>query len=98
MEKEAQARLNDSINDTVLNNLTGKGKADRVDRKAAMDAKEKELGRKLTKDERENVDRELAHKKAANIHKENAANAGKQSLMYMAGNVVLLILKPHIMK
>lgn len=94
MEKEAQARLNDSINDTVLNNLTGKGKADRVDRKAAMDAKEKELGRKLTKDERENVDRELAHKKAANIHKENAANAGKQSLMYMAGNVVLLILKP----
>lgn len=94
MEKEAQQAINNSVNETVLDNLIGAGQADRAERKAAMDAEQNKLGRKLTKEEREAVDKKLARQKAADIHVGNAKNAGKQSFMYLAGNVVLLVMKP----
>lgn len=94
MEKEAQQALNDSVNKTVLDNLMAEGKADRAETKAAMDAEETRLGRKLTKEERKAVDKKLEREKAKDIHLGNAKNAGKQSLMYFAGNVVLLVIKP----
>lgn len=94
MEKEAQQAINNSVNETVLDNLKGAGQADRAERKAAMDAEQDKLGRKLTRDEREAVDKKLAQQKAADIYVGNAMNAGKQSLMYFAGNVVLLVMKP----
>lgn len=94
MEKEAQQAINETVNKTVLDNLTAQGKADRAERKAAMDAEQERLGRKLTKEEIAAVDKKLAQQKAADIHFGNAKNAGKQSLMYLAGNAVLLVLKP----
>ncbi len=94
MDKEAKQALNDSVNKTVLDNLMAEGKADRAERKAAMDAEKTRLGRKLTKEEREAVDKKLAQEKAKDIHLGNANKAGKQSLMYFAGNVVLLVIKP----
>ena len=94
MEQEAQKAINRSVNKTVVNNLLGKGQADRKERKAAMENREKELGRKLTLEERATVDRELAQKKAMDIHMGNAAQAGKQSLMYAIGTAVLFVFKP----
>lgn len=94
MEKEAQQAINNAVNETVLENLRGVGKADRAARKAAMEAEQNKLGRKLTKEERDAVDKQLAMQKAKDIHLGNAKNAGKQSLMYFAGNVVLLVMKP----
>lgn len=94
MEQEAQKAINRSVNKTVVNNLLGKGQADRKERKAAMENREKELGRKLTPEERAIVDRELAQKKAMDIHMGNAAQAGKQSLMYAIGTAVLFVFKP----
>ena len=94
MEKEAQQAINNAVNETVLDNLRGAGKADRAERKAAMEAEQNKLGRKLTKEERDAVDKQLAKQKAKDIHLGNAKNAGKQSLMYLAGNVVLLVMKP----
>ena len=94
MEKEAQQAINNAVNETVLDNLRGAGKADRAERKAAMEAEQNKLGRKLTKEERDAVDKQLATQKAKDIHLGNAKNAGKQTLMYFAGNVVLLVMKP----
>ena len=94
MEKEAEKLIETNINATVLNNLIGQGKADHKERKAAMDKRQQELGRKLTESERAQVDKELARKKAADIHMGNAEAAGKQTLMYAMGSVVLMILKP----
>ena len=94
MEKEAQQAINNVVNETVLDNLIGAGKADRAERKAAMEAEENKIGRKLTKDERDAIDKKLAMQKATDIHLGNAKNAGKQTLMYLAGNVVLLVMKP----
>jgi len=94
MEKEAQKQIDKSINATLLKNLTGKGKADRAERKAAMEKRQQELGRKLTEAERQQVDDRLARQKAADIHMGNAKAAGNQSIMYAIGNVVLMILKP----
>lgn len=94
MEKEAQQAINNAVNETVLDNLIGAGKADRAERKAAMEAEQNKLGRKLTKEERDAVDKKLEMQKATDIHLGNAKNAGKQTLMYLAGNVVLLVMKP----
>lgn len=94
MEKEAQKAINNSVNKTVVRNLLNKGLADRKDRKAAMEAREKQLGRKLTRKEKDAVDKELAKKKARDIHLGNAAQAGKQSLMYALGTTFLFVLKP----
>lgn len=94
MEDEAQKALDDNINNTVLRNLSGQGQADRENRKKAMDDKQKEVGRPLTLDERKAIDDKLAKDKAFQIHKDNVTNAGGQSLMYVAGNVLLLVIKP----
>ena len=93
-EKEAAMQIENNINATVLNNLKGKGKADRAERKAAIDKRQQELGRKLTKAERAQIDKKLARKKAIGIHKGNAKAAGKQTLFYALGSAVLMILKP----
>lgn len=94
MEKDAQQAIDRYVNETVLNNLTGKGQADRVERKEKIAKKEQELGRPLTEEERAIVDKELGREKASNIHEVNIKNAGKQSLMYLGGNVILLVIKP----
>lgn len=94
MERDAQKAINKSVNNTVIKNLTGKGQADRKERKAAMEKKEAELGRKLTSEERAAVDKSLAQKKAKEIHLGNAKQAGKQSLMYAMGTAVLFVFKP----
>ena len=94
MENEAKKQIDNNINTTVLKNLTGQGKADRAERKAAMEKRQQELGRKLTEAERKQVDDGLARRKAAEIHMGNAKSAGTQSLMYAMGSVVLMILKP----
>lgn len=57
MEDEAQHSLENSVNKTVIKNLLGQGEADRAIRKEAYNKKEKELGRKLTQDEREVLDK-----------------------------------------
>lgn len=94
MEKDAQQAIDRYVNETVLNNLTGKGQADRVERKEKIAKKEQELGRPLTVEERAIVEKELGREKASNIHEVNIKNAGKQSLMYLGGNVILLVIKP----
>lgn len=94
MEREAQSKLEDGINHTVVKNLFGNGKADRNERKAAIQHKEAELGRKLTEQERKDVDKKLGFEKAARIHKENIKSSGKQTLMYALGSTILFLIKP----
>lgn len=94
MEKNAQKAINKSVNKTVTNNLLGKGQADRQERKEAMAKRKAELGRKLTVEERAEVDKKLATKKAMIIHSGNVKQAGKQSLMYAIGTAILFIFKP----
>ena len=94
MEKDAQKAINKTVNKTVVNNLMGKGQADRQERKEAMAKREAELGRKLTAAERSEVDKKLATQKAMDIHKGNAKQAGKQSLMYAIGTAILFVFKP----
>ncbi|MBR6840857.1 MAG: hypothetical protein IKM77_00935 [Prevotella sp.] len=94
MEKDAQKAINKSVNKTVSNNLLGKGQADRQERKEAMAKRKAELGRKLTAEERAEVDKKMATKKAMTIHMGNAKQAGKQSLMYAIGTAILFVFKP----
>lgn len=94
MEDEAQHSLENSVNKTVIKNLLGQGEADRAIRKEAYNKKEKELGRKLTQDEREVLDKKLGFDKASEIYKKNLNNAGKQTLMYAMGSAILFIIKP----
>jgi hypothetical protein len=94
MERDAQKSIEKCVNETVLNNLSGKGQVDRKERKDAIKKKEQELGRKLTAEERAAVDKKLGEEKASNIHMGNLKNAGKSSLMYLGGNVILLVVKP----
>ena len=102
MEENAHKEVDKSINKTVLKNLSGLGEADRQKReeatKRAFAEEEKRLGRKLTGEEKSEIHtkitKQLSKEKAANIHISNAKNAGKQSLMYIMGNVLLLVIKP----
>lgn len=102
MEAEAQAAINRNIQETIENNLKGEGLTDRVVRQAAIQKKEAELGRKLNDAEREEVFKKLSREKALNIYKEaaksNLVNAGRkaagQSLMYMLGDITLMLIKP----
>lgn len=94
MEREAQTALENEINTTLIDNLLGKGIADREIRKAAFEQKAKELGRKLTEQERQDLDRRLSREKATDIHKQNLVSSGKQTLMYALGSTVLFIIKP----
>ena len=94
MEKEAAKHINDAVNDTVKNNIFGIGEAERIELEEAVKARKKELGRKLTEEEIKAIDKEIVHKKAKDLHTGNIKNAGQQSLMYLAGNCVMLLLKP----
>ena len=94
MEKDALAAVNESVNDTILKNLSGRGHADRAAIKKAVAKKEEELGRKLTKEESEKVMSEMARKKAASIYTGVGAQAAKHGLMYAMGNAMLLVIKP----
>ena len=94
MEQEAQHSLENGVNKIIIKNLLGLGEADKAIRKEAYDKKEKELGRNLTRDEKEALDKELGHDKAFAIHKKNIDNAGKQTLMYAMGSAILFMIKP----
>lgn len=94
MEREAQSKIEEGINHTVVKNLVGKGEADRNERKAAIQRKEEEHGRKLTEQERLDVDKRLGREKAYGIHKENIKSSGKQTLMYALGSSILFLIKP----
>lgn len=94
MEQEAQSVIDNSINDTVLKNLSGRGHSDRAAKKALIEKKEKELGRKVTKEEQDEIELQCAREKSAQIYGEVTGQAAKQGLMYAMGNAVLLIIKP----
>lgn len=94
MEREALSKIEDGINHTVIKNLVGKGEADRNAKKAAIDKKEQELGRKLTEQERLDVDKKLGREKAFGIHKDNFKSSGRQTLMYALGSAILFLIKP----
>ena len=94
MEKDAAKYLNSAVNNTVKNNILFLGEVERIEHKKAVDDKAKELGRALTEDEIKTIDRKIAMKKSKGLHKGNLENAGKQSLMYLIGNGVLLLIKP----
>lgn len=84
----------DPINDTVLRNLSGRGHSDRDRKKKLIAEKERELGRKVTKKEQDEIERQCAREKTAKIYGEAAGHAAMQGLMYAMGNAVLLIVKP----
>lgn len=94
MEREAQSKIEEGVNRTVIKNLLGHGEADREDRIAAIKLKEAELGKKLNDQERIAIDKKLGREKAYNIHKENFKSSGKQSFMYALGSAVLFLIKP----
>ena len=94
MEKSAQKAINKGINATVIENLIGKGVASRKERKEAIKKKEEDKGAKLTKEELLAIDRQLARRKAAGIHKANAKQAGKQTMEYALGSAILFVFKP----
>ncbi len=94
MEKKALSSMENDINHTVIKNLLGNGKADRSIRKAAIEQKEKEFGRKLTKEDYAAIDANLAKEEAFQIHKGNLENAKKQTLGYAVGSALLFIIKP----
>ena len=60
MEQNAQKAIENGVNNAVIKNLLGQGQADREIRKEAFNKKENELGRKLTQEERNIIDKELA--------------------------------------
>ena len=56
--------------------------------------KKKQLGRDLTPKETEIIQASLARKKAKAIHQGNIKSAGKQTLGYALGSLILMMLKP----
>lgn len=94
MEREAQRHINDSVNNLVLKNLSGRGLADRKDVKDAIDKRQNELGRKVTAQERKAIVEDCARKKTKKIYDNAMHSAGSQSLMYALGNAALLVVKP----
>ncbi|NOW90693.1 hypothetical protein BCD91_002716 [Clostridium beijerinckii] len=94
MEKDAQNKINSQANETVLNNLTGKGIADRKDRKAAYAEAEEKKGSKLTEEERTKIDSQLSKDKSKEIYGTTMGNAADQAKEYAVGNVILFIVKP----
>ena len=94
MEKDAQNAINDSINDTILKNLSGRGHSDRAQIKELVSKKEAELGRKLNKEEYDKINKELAIKKTQEIYGAKVEEAANRGLMYAMGNAILLVIKP----
>lgn len=94
MEKDAQKSINAQATETVINNLIGKGTADRKDRKAAYNQEEEEKGRKLNSEERTQIDKKLSKEKTKEIYGTTMGNAADQAKDYAVGNVILFIIKP----
>ncbi|ADL53686.1 hypothetical protein [Clostridium cellulovorans] len=94
MEKEAQRSINSQTNETVVKNLTGKGIADRKDRKSAYAEAEEKKGSSLTSEERAKIDEELSKYKTKEIYGTAIGNAADQAKEYAVGNVILFIVKP----
>lgn len=94
MEREANKQINKNINSAVIKNLTGRGKADIEEINNAIKAQKKQLGRDLTPKETEIIQASLARKKAKAIHQGNIKSAGKQTLGYALGSLILMMLKP----
>lgn len=94
MEKMAQKSINNSINSTIIDNLTGRGTVDKQDLTNAINKKQEELGRKLTQEEIKKINSELVKQKTLGIHITNAKNAGKQTIDYAIGASILFIIKP----
>lgn len=95
MQSDAQKEINNMANKKVADNLMGKGKADRDERKKAYAQFEEENGRKPNTDsERKAIDKKLSQEKAKNIHKQLGKNSFDQSKEYMTGNIILYIIKP----
>lgn len=94
MEKDAQKAANNKINDTVLKNLSGRGRADRESINEAVSQREAELGRKLSRAEKEQITKDLAVKKTQEIYGNIGKDAARHGLMYAMGNAILLVIKP----
>lgn len=94
MEKDAQRYMNKQANETVFENLTGKGTADRNAKKSAYATAEEEKGRKLTKEERDLINKDLSKDKSNEIYSNTMGNATQQAKDYAVGNLILFIVKP----
>lgn len=94
MEKEAASHIENEVNKTVAMNIIAFGEVERNELKEAIKAKRIELGRSLTQQEKDILEKKLSLEKTKDLHYANTSNAGKQSLLYVMGNYVLLLLKP----
>lgn len=95
MEANSQKNINTMANKKNVDNLVGKGEADRDELKKAYAQFEKENGRKPKDDiEREYINKKVSAEKTQKIHKQLGTNAVEQSKEYMTGNIILYIIKP----
>ena len=88
MEREANKQIDKNINSAVINNLTGRGKADIKEINNAIKAQKAQLGRNLTPKEMKAIQITLARKKAKVIHQGNIKSAGKQTIGYALGSLI----------
>ena len=94
MDKEAHKAINKNINETIIKNLKCEGLVDRKDIKEAIKKKEEEIGRKLSTEERSELNKKLSRDKTIHIYGTVGQNAGKQTLMYTMGSAILFMVKP----
>ena len=93
-ETDAQESINSQVNKTVGDNLLGRGVVDPDDFIAAVKEAEQKEGRRLTEQEKDVIERNLAHKKQQAIGAQAIHNAADQAKDYVVGNVILYIIKP----
>lgn len=92
--KEAGEAIDKDTNQTVLNNITGKGTADQKLYVERYKEQEKKLGRSLTQEEKKVIDQQLAREKQISIGKDLSKNAAGQAKDYMIGNIIMYLIKP----
>ncbi|MBQ7496379.1 MAG: hypothetical protein IJU00_00835 [Selenomonas sp.] len=93
-EEKAQMAIESRVNEEVLNTLKGEGNSTRQVRKLAYKEEEERLGEKLTKTEREAINKRLAIEKRNDVYWKLAGDAVTQQKDYMTGNIILYIVKP----
>lgn len=93
-DKEAREAIDKMVNETVKDNLLGKGTVSNKEYKEAYEKSEKILGRELTVEDRAIIDQHLAREKQKQILSMTADNALSQTKDYLVGNIVLYIIKP----
>ena len=93
-EKEAQESINSQVNKTVGDNILGKGVVDPIVFMEAVKEAEEKAGRKLTEQEKDVIEHNLAHQKQGDILGTTAKNAADQAKDYLVGNLILYIIKP----